>query len=446
MLQSVLIDFDFRLLFEPVKEHAPALYKRPEQVAWHLNLALAYESLSEPRASIMIKSRTEAQNDMGTGRYMNTFLSDEDLSFQRECSQFAKEFLAPLAKSLETGKAASKDVLKKIAESGLLAASVPKQYGGKGGPFLHAALLTEALGTYEAGVAAMVASHLSVSEFINEYGSDSQKSQFLPMLARGETLATVAYLEDERQVLPAEVLCREKQDGGALYLQGTKRFVLNAEAAGMLVVLAQNLTGNSQFWLIDKVAAAQVKFEAETSIGLNTARPAQITLNKLAAEEKSKIALDENRSIEQQFDFILSVVRTLLASACIGMVEGELASAAEFARTALRHGEPLANSQAVQWKLADHATEGSAARLLTYRAAWSKGEQPQTFVQNASMCKFYASKVARTYSGETIQILGISHTGADTNFARLYGDAKMIELLAGSSEEQKALISRELKL
>jgi len=377
---------------------------------------------------------------------MNTFLSDDESSFLQECSQFAKDFLAPIAQSLASGKASSKDVFLKVAEAGLLSASLPMQYGGKGKAFLHAALLTEALGTYEAGIAAVVASHLAAAEFINEYGTQSQKSHYLPLLAKGEVIATLAYLEDEQQVLPKAVQTKASQVGDALNLKGIKRLVLNAEAASLFVVLLQNSAGGSQFWLIEQNKSAQLGLKAEASLGLNTAKPAQMTFTELAIAEKNKIAVDEQKTIERQFDFVLSLLRTLIATACVGMVDGELACVVDFTRKVQRHGEPLANSQAVQWKLADHATESSAARLLAYRAAWSKDRQADHFVQNASMCKFYASKVARTYSGETIQIMGISHTGAETNFARLYADAKMLELLHGSSEEQKALISRELKL
>jgi alkylation response protein AidB-like acyl-CoA dehydrogenase len=379
---------------------------------------------------------------------MNTFLSEEDVSFKLEYQQFAKETLAPVANSLESDETLLKDVLQKIAQVGYLGVAVPKQYGGQGRTFLHSTLLAEELGRYEAGLAAVVATHFAVAELVNQFGSDHQKSRFLPLLARGEVMATFAYLENDQQILPQEVQTKVSKEGDKLFLQGSKRFVLNAPGAALFAVLVQESDANqARFWLFDSIAAQSFKIEAEPSwFGLRTASPGKITFGSVQIEEKNRIDIDGSKDFQEQFDFLLSVVRTVLAAACVGMVEGELTSAVEFTRTAQRSGEPLANSQAVQWKLADQATEGSAARLLTYRAAWSKEGAPSEFAKNSSMCKFYASKVARTYSGETIQILGISNTSADTNFARLYRDAKMIELIAGSSEEQKVLIGRELKL
>jgi len=377
---------------------------------------------------------------------MNTFLSEEDVLFQQECRQFVKETLGPLSNSLESDKTPLKDILQKIAQAGYLGVAVPKQYAGKGGQFLHSALLAEELGRCDAGIATVVATHLAVAELIGQFGSDPQKSRYLPLLARGEVLATVAYLENDQQVLPQEVQTKISKEGEKHFLEGAKRFVVNAAVSNLFAVLTQD-SDTQRFWLFDKHSDKSFKLEPETSwFGLTSASPGTVTFGKVEVEEKNRIDTQGDKDISSQFDFALSVIRILLAAACVGMVEEELASATDFARTAQRSGEPLADSQAVQWKLADQATESSASRLLTYRAAWSKESDPAEFTKNASMCKFYASKVARTYSGETIQILGISHTGADTNFARLYRDAKMIELIAGSSEEQKALISRELKL
>jgi alkylation response protein AidB-like acyl-CoA dehydrogenase len=394
----------------------------------------------------MIKSRSEASISWGSGVSMNTFLSDEDVSFQNECRQFVKETLAPLLNSVESDQTVLKDILQKIAQAGYLAASMPKQYGGKGGQFLHSALLAEELGRCDAGIATVVATHLAVAELVNRFGTDTQKSRYLPLLARGEVLATIAYLEDDQQVLPQDVETKIAKDGNKLFLEGSKRFVVNAAGSALFLVLAQD-SDTQRFWLFDNLADKSLKVEPEESwFGLTSANPGKVTFGKVEIEEKNRIEAQGTTDIPTQFDFALDVVRILLAAACVGMVEGELALAAQFTRTAQRSGEPLADSQAIQWKLADEATECSASRLLTYRAAWSKEGEPTEFTKNASMCKFFASKVARTYSGETLQILGISHSGAAKNFARLYRDAKMIELIAGSSEEQKALISRELKL
>jgi alkylation response protein AidB-like acyl-CoA dehydrogenase len=374
---------------------------------------------------------------------MNTFLSDADAALKLEYQQFAGELLAPIARTLESNQAPLKGVRQKIAQAGYAGLIVPKQYGGRDGTFLQAALLCEALGSYEAGVATILATHYAVIELINQFGSENQKSRYLPLLARGEMFGTIAYLENEEQVLPQDLKTTVVRQGEKLVLEGSKRFVLNSSSSTLFAVLAKADDGQ-YFWLADKIANGSFKIEAEPSgFGLKTAGAGKATFTKFEIEEKNQLHSGEK---DKQFDFALSVVRTLLGAICVGMVEGELAAAANFTKAAQRSGQPLSSSQGIQWKLADQATEGSAARLLVYRAAWSKDGDPAQFVLSASMCKFYASRVARTYSGETIQIMGISHTSEDTNFARLYRDAKMLELIFGGTEEEKAVIGRELKL
>jgi alkylation response protein AidB-like acyl-CoA dehydrogenase len=380
---------------------------------------------------------------------VNTFLSDSDVALLEKYRDFAVQYLTRPNVEDGYGQTDRQELFKHLAAAQLLGITIPEKYSGKGGTFFEVVLLAQALGGSDGGISLILASHVAVAELILKFGSEIQKARFLPQLARGEIIGTLAYAEDQAALVPDLVNTGVYKIGENLYLEGVKRVVVNAESSGLLVVLANQDGGQKPgFWLIDNPGIKGIAVQPEAIFGLRSSSPGTVTFTSLQVSEADRLSTTAGgvAEIGSQLDVVLAVMRTIVSAAAVGMVEAELKAAVDFSRNNKRQGRLLGDSQAIQWKLADQATECSAASLLTYRAAWSKDQAPQEFIKNAAMCKFHASRVARIFSGENVQIFGATEPEAVQRLERCYRDAKMFEITPTTSEEDKSTIGRELDL
>ncbi len=351
---------------------------------------------------------------------MNTFLSDTDETLRQEFERFAQEKLAPLASGLVQGSTNLIDFYKQLAQAGYLGLNVPSEYGGKGESFLQTALLIEALAGWEVGAAVSLAYHVACLELIKQYASDDQKKTYLPKLSSGALLGTVAHMQDQGNIL----------------------LVLNEFPVKTSLILV--FTGGDFFFLSD-LSKTKVTPRAK-SMGLHSICFADLLEDDSISEKNLQLGGSKPNSeiAMEKLQFVQNIVKTLLAIAAVGMSQSVLNKTVSYAKSGKRQGQPLASSEAVQWKLADLAVENNAARLLTYRAIWSKEADKQNFAQYASMCKTYASRVARLHSGEALQILLPLLNDSDSALARFYLDGKMLETFEITNEEEKVLLSSRL--
>jgi alkylation response protein AidB-like acyl-CoA dehydrogenase len=387
---------------------------------------------------------------------LNTFLSEADQTVKSEFERFAKEQLAPVAQALESRQANLAYFLQKLGQEGLLGINVPSQYGGRGGPFLHLVLLAEAFGVHNPGMAFTLASHATVIEMLKRFGTDNQRSKYLPLLAQGEILGAFAYFEDESQDPFEDTSTKVQTAGGGRVISGKKRLVVNGRLAKLMIVLAVESDAQKQktygFWLADSSAGHAITTEAQAPMmGLRSAYLDEVSLKSypVTIEDRLGISQDDdivraNEQCRHQFEFALATMKTILAGSALGMLTAVLAQSAQCAQDSQRFGMPLKDSQAAQWRLADLSVESTAARLLTYRAAWSTEKQEQDFLKNAAMCKSYVARAARYHCAEAVQVLGLLNSGADSQIERFYRDAKMFELLEGTIDRERVLLSDEL--
>jgi alkylation response protein AidB-like acyl-CoA dehydrogenase len=377
---------------------------------------------------------------------VNTILSAAQQAQKELFAAFALEHLAPISKSLEERRSSLKEFLQKAGQRGYLGITVPKEYGGQEGSFLHAILFTEALAQHEPGMGLTMASHTAVIEVLKKFGSDSQKSRYLPLLARGECLGSLAFSEVGAGTDFKAVSAKVWMEKGLPLLTGLKTWVVNADISGLLVVLAKDEANQLSMHLVDMGPAATLKVATDKQkLGLRSASTNDVEFASHPLQVGSLIGAKGNdESVSEQVLYAMDVAKVVMAAAAVGLVEGALDVAAAYAKGREQFGEPIANFQAIQWKLADISAESRAARLLTYRAAWSKDEGPEEFRRDAAMCKSFAAKVARTSSGEALQVLGAAGLSTDSPLERFYRDAKVMEISEGTSEYQKVLLTHEL--
>lgn len=381
---------------------------------------------------------------------MNTFLSASQEALMEQYRTFAREKVAPVARELESRQISIKDFLQELGQAGYLGVTVPQEFGGQGSAFICVAMLVEAISEYEPGLGLSIAEHTAVIELIKKYGSQEQKSRYLPLLARGEVLASLAISEEQAGSDFEAVACVAEKTGGTYVLSGKKTWVVNAAVAGLLVVLVKAASrddkdGELTLLIADMSSGKNVKVGPDRGkLGLRSSLSNNVEFDNLAVPPDNK--LESSDGAKEQVLFAMDIAKVVVSAAAVGLTNAALKQAVLHARNRQQFGKTIGQFQGIQWKLADHSTEAEAAKLHTYRAAWSKDEEAAEFRKFASMCKWFAAKVARNHSGEALQVLGAAGISCDSELERFYRDAKVMEICEGTSEFQKMLLVKELEI
>ena len=333
----------------------------------------------------------------------------------------------------------------KLAELGLMGVCIPEEYGGAGADFLSYVLVLEELSRADAGVGVTVAVHTSaVTLPILVFGTDEQRARFVPPLARGELIGAFALTETEAGSDAGSIRTRAEADEGGWSISGAKQFISTAEYAGTFLLFARTnadtagARGVSAF-ILDRDHIRVTGSEAK--LGLNSS-----VTNSLVVEgahvARDRLLHEENRGFRVAMT-TLDGGRIGIGAQALGIAQAAYDAARSYALERRQFGKRIADFQAVQWKLADMATEIDAARLLVYRAAWLKQEgRPHS--EAGAKAKLFASEMARRQTAEAIQIFGGYGYTKEFPVERYYRDAKITEIYEGTSEIQRLVIARSI--
>jgi alkylation response protein AidB-like acyl-CoA dehydrogenase len=303
----------------------------------------------------------------------------------------------------------------------------------------------EELSRADAGVGVTVAVHTSACTLpILTWGSAEQRARFVPPLARGEHLGAFALTEPEAGSDAGSLRTAAVAEGGGWRISGRKQWITNGRDAGTLLVFARtdpshaDARGVSAFVLDGEHVRVT---REEEKLGLNSSSTVDLVLEG-ALVDRDRLLGEENRGFRVAMA-TLDGGRIGIAAQAVGIAQAAYDVARAYALERRAFGSRIADFQAIQWKLADMATEIDAARLLTYRAAWLKQEgKPHT--QEGAKAKLYASEMARRQTGEAIQILGGYGYTKEFPVERYYRDAKITEIYEGTSEIQRLVIARSV--
>jgi alkylation response protein AidB-like acyl-CoA dehydrogenase len=368
---------------------------------------------------------------------------------QREIQALAREFAAaeiePHAATWDREHTFPREVFAKLAELGLMGTCVPEEYGGAGSDFLSYILVLEELSRADAGVGVTVGVHTSaVTLPILAFGTDEQKSRFVPPLARGELIGAFALTETEAGSDAGALRTAATANGDGWTISGTKQFISTAEHAGTFLLFARTdpetpgAKGVSAF-ILD---AEHIRVTgAEEKLGLNSS-----TTNSIAVENaevaRDRLLHEEGRGFEVAMS-TLDGGRIGIGAQALGIAQAAYDAARAYALERKQFGKRIGEFQAIQWKLADMATEIDAARLLVYRAAWLK-QNGQPHTEAGAKAKLFASETARRQTAEAIQIFGGYGYTKEFPVERYYRDAKITEIYEGTSEIQRLVIARSI--
>ncbi len=388
---------------------------------------------------------------------MNTFLNAEQEALVSRYRSYVTESIRPLAAALEQRSHSLKDVLQMLGHEGFLSINVPKEYGGQGNPFINLCLFIEQLSRVDAGTALAIAAHQAVIELIVQFGTSKQKSRYLPLLARGECIGTFAFAEENAgSDYSAVQTVIETNNAEDVSISGKKTWVVNGDIANLIVVCGRFEKGDGQpsrlcLWLVDRDDKAGINvFKNRNKLGLRSASTNDIEFSQCKAASDAFLGpihpkdASDDKDANEQIMRAMDIAKVIVAASAIGLLDEALHKSVEHAKAREQFGANIGKLQAIQWKLADMSAESSAARFLTYRAAWSKDLAQDEFCKFAAMAKYNAARAARLHSGEAVQIFGALGLSDEETLEKMYRDAKMMEICEGTSEIQKNIIAHEV--
>jgi alkylation response protein AidB-like acyl-CoA dehydrogenase len=372
-------------------------------------------------------------------------LSEDQREIQALAREFAESEIAPNAGDWDRAHGFPRELLGKLADLGLLGVCIPEEYGGAGADFLSYILVLEELSRADAGVGVTVAVHTSaVTLPILTFGSDEQRSRFVPPLARGEAIGAFALTEPEAGSDAGSLRTAAEPNGDGWRISGAKQWITNGNFGGTVLLFARTdpdtpgPKGVSAFILdSDQVRVTR----EEEKLGLNSSSTVDLLIEG-AEVSRDRLLHEEGRGFTVAMA-TLDGGRIGIAAQALGIAQAAYDVARAYALERRQFGKRIADFQAIQWKLADMATELDAARLLVYRAACLKQEgRPHT--EEGAKAKLFASEMARRQTAEAIQVLGGYGYTREFPVERYYRDAKITEIYEGTSEIQRLVIARSI--
>jgi butyryl-CoA dehydrogenase len=376
---------------------------------------------------------------------MDFSLSDEQREIQALTRDFARAEIEPHAADWDREHRFPRELFGKLAELGLMGVCVPEEYGGAGADFLSYVLVLEELSRADAGVGVTVAVHTSAATLpILMFGTDEQRARFVPPLARGDTIGSFALTESGSGSDAGSLRTHAEPEGDGWRITGSKQWITNGTYAGTFVLFARTdptvagARGVSCFVL----DAEHVRVtREEEKLGLNSSSTADLVIEG-AHVGRDRLLHEEGRGFRVAMA-TLDGGRIGIAAQALGIAQGAYEVARDYALEREQFGHRIADFQAIQWKLADMATEIDAARLLVYRAAWLK-QNGQPHTAEGAKAKLFASEMSRRQTAEAIQILGGYGYTKEFPVERFYRDAKVTEIYEGTSEIQRVVIARHI--
>jgi len=372
-----------------------------------------------------------------------TQLSDDERMFRETVRQFAVEQIGPLARGMDEAQQMDAALIEKLFALGLMGIQVPDEYGGAGGSFFDAVLAVEEISAVDpaVGVLVDVQNTLSINALLR-WGTDGQKKRYLARLAK-DTIGAYALSEAASGSDAFALQTRAVKRGGDYVLNGRKLWITNAKEAGLFIVFATldptaGYKGITAF-LVEKGAPGFTLGRKEDKLGIRASSTCELVFNDCAVPA-AQVLGEPGRGYKIAIE-TLNEGRIGIGAQMLGLSEGAWVHAAKWAKERRQFGKALVEFQAMQFQLAEMATEIEAARLMVYNAARLKDGRLE-FVKEAAMAKYFASHVAERVASLAVEVFGGSGFVKDYPVEKLYRDAKIGKIYEGTSFMQLATVAK----
>jgi len=372
-------------------------------------------------------------------------LTHDQRAFQQTIEQFAREIVAPRAAAIDKSGEFPTDVMHAAAGHGLLGVTIPKTWGGAGRDYVSYTLALEAIAKASATVAVSLSvTNSLVGELIAHAGRDEQRERWLRKLAAGEAIGAFALSEPEAGTDAANQQTTAVRVGEGYRIRGRKVWVANAEEAAIAIVFASTRPGlrghGVTAFLVPMNTPGIARTARADSLGVRGLGCMDLDLDVTAADHDVLGRVDQGFPLAM---WALDGGRVAIAAQALGIGEAALDEALAYAKTREQFGQPIASYEAIQWMLADIATELAAARMLTLKAAAAKDRQERSTLE-ASMAKLAASEAAHKAADKAMQILASAGYRRGSVVERLFRDVRATEIYQGTSEAQRMIIAANI--
>ena len=377
---------------------------------------------------------------------MNFYLTEDQEAIREAIREFVAKEIAPRAAEYDRTHEFPWENFRKLAQQGYLCMNVPEKYGGAGADYVSYQVVVEELARGCATTSVIFEVHNSLhSEAILHFGSEEQKFKWLPRLARGEILGAYALTEPGAGSDAGSLKTRAVKEGDYYILNGQKCFITNGGQADLYVVMASTdpSKGNKGIsaFLVEKDSPGLSFGKPEEKLGIKASHTTDVFLNDVRVPAENLLGKEGDG-----FKVALSTLdggRVGIAAQAVGLMQAALDIVVPYAKTRAQFGKPIAEFQAIQWKIADLATDLDAARLMLYRAAFLRGQGVRA-TKEISMAKMFCSDAAMKHMPEAIQILGGYGYMTEYKVERLLRDAKITQIYEGTNEVQRMIIASHI--
>ena len=373
-------------------------------------------------------------------------LSPEQQAYRSAVARFAHDVIAPRARQVDESGEFPADLVDLAARQGLLGVTIPAEWGGAGLDYVSYALAIEAIAKASATVAAsLVVTNSLVAELIAHAGTEPQKAQWLRALATGAAVGAFALSEADAGTDAANQRTQAVRRGGNGYrITGRKVWVANAEAARLAVVFAATRPGRRAqgitAFLVPMDTPGITRTARTESLGVRGLGCTDLTLDIVVGQDQVLGDIDQGFALAV---WALEGGRVAIAAQALGIGEAALDEALAHARTREQFGKPISHYQAIQWMLADMATELAAARMLTWKAASLRGQYEHLALES-SMATLAASEAAHRAADKAMQVLASAGYRRGSVVERLFRDVRATEIYQGTSEAQRMIIAGKI--
>lgn len=377
---------------------------------------------------------------------MDFSYTNEQQQLRRAVREFAEAEILPHVREWDEHSTFPADVVRKCGQMGLMGSIFPEEFGGAGYGYIEYALVIEELARVDPSVALIVAAHTSLcANHLYLAGTQEQKQKYLPKLASGEWLGSWSLTEPEAGSDAGGTKTTAIRDRDSWVLNGSKTFTTNAHYAQLCVVMAvtdkaQDHHGISAF-LVESGTPGFRPGKKEDKLGMRASDTGEVILTDCRVGADALLGTAGEGFVDALR--VLDGGRISIAALSLGIAQGAFDAALKYSKQRKQFGRLISDFQAIQFKLADMATEIAAARLLVQRAAWLK-DQGRPVNQESAMAKLYASEIAVKAANEAVQIHGGYGFTKDYPVEKFYRDVKLMTIGEGTSEIQKMVIARQL--
>ena len=377
---------------------------------------------------------------------MEFSFSEQQEMFKETARDFGRSEIAPLIDQMESTKRTPRELIPKMRELGFYAIQYPEQYGGIGASYLEYVMVLEELSR----VYCSIGGHISVNSLcagtLNDFGTEEQKSRYLPELLGGDAVGSFAFTEPDTGSDPKALRTTAVRDGDDWVINGEKIFITNSTLPGYIVVFCKDIEKDERTTaiLVPKDTPGYSTGKLVAKMGMHGMEVADVLLEGVRVPYENTIGGEEGRG--KGFRILtteIAVGKLGISAQCVGMAQAALDASTKYAKEREQQGKPIARFQTIQWLIGEMSAEVAAARFLTYSTAWSRSMGNNILTESART-RLFVSQVAHRAASSAMQIHGAFSYTEEYGVERIFRDMKLAEIYEGVNEIQRVIAAAEL--